>query len=243
MHFKRYQLRQPIRIPALLLALVLMLSMTACSKEPNPIPLDTAALGVETPYTVVVGQSIIKNLPLPLEGATALMGEVSPGIEVTYTAPDLTIKGLTVGDNTFVITFSAEDYDDAALSLSVTVTEPPPPQLEVALSSELLGVNSGVPLKNPVSFNMVSGIGAQMMVYPAVPGNMTITVESSNPNLNVTAEGNTITLNPTEAGTTTLTIRASQQGFTDAVAECAVEVKPPYVPPDFSGKHLPAQTA
>lgn len=219
------------KLTAGLLAVLMLLSISGCGKkEVMPAPLlDT--------YILELGEAKTVQINPPVEGAVGTLGEVPAGLEAVYTAPDLALKGVTPGDYTLDITFTAKGYEDSQTFFPVTVKELPPPQLEVALTSELLGVNSIVPSDKQIAFTMESGLSAEMIIY-SKEQDIIVEAHSSDPALEVAVEGHKIALTPVQAGNVTLTITTTRPGFSDAVAECSVEVRPPYVrlalPADFN---------
>lgn len=222
----------------LALVAVMMLSLVGCGKPKEmPMTFDMATLAA---LTVPVGESITVDLPLPVEEAIGTLGELPAGIEATYEAPTLTIKGLVAGPADLTITFAAKKYVDGALALAVTVTEPAPPppppapdpQLQLVLTSDLLGVNATVP-GGTAAFALTLGDQADLLVYSKDDG-YALTLVPGDPAILEAAQkdSSNILIKALAVGETTLTITATKEGFTEATLTANITVRPKPAPSD-----------
>lgn len=202
----------------LLLILSAALLMSACSKK-EPMP------QIEpSGYTLELGQSLTVSPTAPVEGAAGTLGEIPQGLEVEYAEGQMTLQGNVSGSYSLQLTFSAEGYEDGAVIIPVTVKEEPPPQLMAAAFSETLGLNAAIPEKKPISFSIFSGDAAGVDISTKV-NDYIVSVTSDSNCLEASTDGEHIVIKASEEGKAILTITVSSPGYTDAVANCTVEVK------------------
>lgn len=199
-------------------AALLCLTLAGCKE----LPMDYGVLTAE-PQTVIVGETVTLNVPLPMEKAEGIASTVTEGhnsrLSAVYIAPELQITGIVPGEAEVQIEFSAGWlYKKSHLTIPVKVELP---QLTATFDKEPLTIALGESFDTSIQ-------------SPESDISIVIDDKAALPNLAITQDGTNITLQAKAVGKSQFSIVVSKEGFRDAVLLCEVEVIPIPVPLDFT---------
>lgn len=214
---------------ALLFAsLLVCLSLAGCRE----LPMDYSSITSET-HTVVVGETLTLNVPLPIEKAQGIAIAVTDAthqpISVDYTAPNLAITGIAEGDAEVQIEFSAGFfYKKSHITIPVMVLLP---QLEAEITSDTVPITyettqlSGTGPEDVSVIKMNVGETARLTVKSA-EADISVAADFTfdNPSMEVKLEGTDILLTAMRSDNPLFTATVSKEGFRDAKLPCLVEI-------------------